>query len=704
MGDQVLAQRVGAGSQDHVVDRGAEGVLDHLEVVEGGPPEGHRAVRGHLAREAGAGGGQGQGGVHLVGAQGAHHVEGRLAGAVHGLDHSGRAGGRAQQGLAHQLEVRRHGLAPPRLVGLGHRPGEGVEVEQVDQQVGAGYPVDRGVVHLGDQRHLVVLEPLDHGELPQGPASIEGDAGDVAHDLGQLVERARLGGGDAQDVAVEVEGLVLDPHGVVQAEGHEDRTAPEGRQQVQPLEVELADALEGVAPRHRIGVDEDDADDVHVGGGRLQVEERGIHAAQALHPVIIARPLGWRRWAAPPDLGPARRAWSAPGPAPRPGRWARCGDERVERPAGRPAPVPTWRLTGNVAVDELVLGRHGRLPAPTRPRPAGPGRRRRGRRPPSCPVPGVGRRAHHLPPTTARPRRRRRGRAAGPLAARPLRAGQLRQRLRPAPRRARGRPMGRGGHRPAGPGGGAAPPPAPALGGVPARLRHGHPPGRLPGLPRGPPAPGAGPERGPARAAPARSPAGVPTRPRCCPTTWPCPSTPWPRPCGTCAGSSAGSARAPTPPSPSTACRWGPSPPPWWPGSRRSTASWPACRPSTSRPCSPSTRPGRWAGPPAPPACWARPPTVAFRVVSPLALDPQVPVEGRTIYAGLGDRFVPTRQAVSLWEHWDHPVLRWYPGGHVGFIWSKPVNELLGDRLPSGATRGVVGGAGHEGVGVRDPI
>jgi hypothetical protein len=81
----------------------------------------------------------------------------------------------------------------------------------------------------------------------------------------------------------------------------------------------------------------------------------------------------------------------------------------------------------------------------------------------------------------------------------------------------------------------------------------------------------------------------------------------------------------------------------------------------------------------------------AFRVVSPLALPPQVPHQARAIYAGLGDRFVPTHQPVSLWDHWDRPELRWYPGGHVGFIWSKPVEALVARRatLPAGDTRGV---------------
>jgi hypothetical protein len=71
----------------------------------------------------------------------------------------------------------------------------------------------------------------------------------------------------------------------------------------------------------------------------------------------------------------------------------------------------------------------------------------------------------------------------------------------------------------------------------------------------------------------------------------------------------------------------------------------------------------------------------AFRVVSPLALHPRVPREQRAIYAGMGDRFVPARQTVALWQHWDEPELRWYPGGHVGFVWSKPAGAFVEGRL-----------------------
>ena len=60
------------------------------------------------------------------------------------------------------------------------------EVEEVDEQLGAGHPVDRGVVDLADHGHVAVVEALHHVDLPQGPGPVEGDAHDGAHQLGQL--------------------------------------------------------------------------------------------------------------------------------------------------------------------------------------------------------------------------------------------------------------------------------------------------------------------------------------------------------------------------------------------------------------------------------------------------------------------------------------------------------------------------------------
>jgi pimeloyl-ACP methyl ester carboxylesterase len=49
----------------------------------------------------------------------------------------------------------------------------------------------------------------------------------------------------------------------------------------------------------------------------------------------------------------------------------------------------------------------------------------------------------------------------------------------------------------------------------------------------------------------------------------------------------------------------------------------------------------------------------------PLNYRPLVPKERRMIITGLGDRMAPPDQAVMLWNHWDRPALRWFPGSHV---------------------------------------
>ena len=57
-----------------------------------------------------------------------------------------------------------------------------------------------------------------------------------------------------------------------------------------------------------------------------------------------------------------------------------------------------------------------------------------------------------------------------------------------------------------------------------------------------------------------------------------------------------------------------------------------------------------------------------FRVISPLAMDPQVPGARRYIYAGLADRFVPPVVVERLWEHWGQPSIYWYPGSHLSVL------------------------------------
>ena len=69
------------------------------------------------------------------------------------------------------------------------------------------------------------------------------------------------------------------------------------------------------------------------------------------------------------------------------------------------------------------------------------------------------------------------------------------------------------------------------------------------------------------------------------------------------------------------------------------------------------------------------------RVVSPLAMAPLVPLENRAIFAGLADRMSHPRQAHDLWTHWGEPQIRWYPGNHVGYLWSGRVKAFVDSVL-----------------------
>jgi hypothetical protein len=74
-------------------------------------------------------------------------------------------------------------------------------------------------------------------------------------------------------------------------------------------------------------------------------------------------------------------------------------------------------------------------------------------------------------------------------------------------------------------------------------------------------------------------------------------------------------------------------------------------------------------------------PEVAHHVVSPLAFNTTIAHDRRFIFAGYGDRMAFPSQAVSLWEHWSRPAICWYPGSHVGYLWSRPVARFLDRSL-----------------------
>ncbi len=67
-------------------------------------------------------------------------------------------------------------------------------------------------------------------------------------------------------------------------------------------------------------------------------------------------------------------------------------------------------------------------------------------------------------------------------------------------------------------------------------------------------------------------------------------------------------------------------------------------------------------------------------VTSPISLG--VPAtDVRRIWAGLADRLVRPSQVARLVAHWGLEDASWYPGGHIGFIGSRPVRRCIADAL-----------------------
>lgn len=68
-------------------------------------------------------------------------------------------------------------------------------------------------------------------------------------------------------------------------------------------------------------------------------------------------------------------------------------------------------------------------------------------------------------------------------------------------------------------------------------------------------------------------------------------------------------------------------------------------------------------------------------VTSPLTFPSLVPRERLAIFAGTGDRMSPPEQAVSLWEHWGRPDIRWFDVNHTAFIWNAEINDFVKTAL-----------------------
>ena len=54
----------------------------------------------------------------------------------------------------------------------------------------------------------------------------------------------------------------------------------------------------------------------------------------------------------------------------------------------------------------------------------------------------------------------------------------------------------------------------------------------------------------------------------------------------------------------------------------------------------------------------------------------------------MGDRLATAEHARRLWAHWEKPETCWFPGNHVGYLWSGKVWRFVDTVL---ADRGLVG-------------
>ena len=70
-----------------------------------------------------------------------------------------------------------------------------------------------------------------------------------------------------------------------------------------------------------------------------------------------------------------------------------------------------------------------------------------------------------------------------------------------------------------------------------------------------------------------------------------------------------------------------------------------------------------------------------LRPISPLHQAPLVPHAGRMIFGGTADRLVSPDQVRDLAEHWEHPRMVWYAGGHMSFFLDERVNQGIDETL-----------------------
>jgi dienelactone hydrolase len=75
-----------------------------------------------------------------------------------------------------------------------------------------------------------------------------------------------------------------------------------------------------------------------------------------------------------------------------------------------------------------------------------------------------------------------------------------------------------------------------------------------------------------------------------------------------------------------------------------------------------------------------------FRVVSPLAISPQLAPNRLALFAARADRLVPPEQPAVLARAWRHSPVHHYPAGHTGYLGSRQTKAFVTDFLATALT------------------
>ncbi len=142
--------------------------------------------------------------------------------------------------------------------------------------------VDAGVMHLGIEPDLVVLHAFEDIELPQRPGAVEQLGMHPADDALQRRAVVRRRKAAAEDMAVDIELVVLDPGGMVDVERRLFQPRFEDRRDVQPRGDHRLEVLEEVSLVILGQAEDRHAPDMHRHFRRFQIQKRRVHRGQLL--------------------------------------------------------------------------------------------------------------------------------------------------------------------------------------------------------------------------------------------------------------------------------------------------------------------------------------------------------------------------------------------------------------------------------------